>query len=204
MTRIARILAAVVFLVAGVSAYRLVLPDGAFACSCAAPEPDAPVFSGEEQAVFVGTARQPQPDGTYRFAVERWFAGGDAMEVSVSSEREPMPDGGVRINTCGLHFEVGDRLIMTTGFADGVYHPSLCSPHAVVASDEGGRLVAAAAAEFGPGFEPNGQPRPAVGDAAFAVDIAAVALGAIGIIVLLAVLVTVYAVSHRGAETEET
>ena len=203
MTRALRLAAAIVFLVATLSAHRLALPTSVFACSCAAPNPGAPAFTGEEQAVFIGTAGQPRPDGTYRFAVERWFVGGDAMEVNVSSEREPMPDGGVVINTCGLHFEVGDRLIMAAGFADGTYMPGLCSPHAVVASDEGGRLIAAAEAQFGGGFVPNGQPRPSAGDAAFGIDIAGVALGAIGIIVLLALLVVVYAISHRGSARDE-
>ena len=203
MTRLPRVAMAITFLVMSLSAHRVVFPGGAFACSCAAPDPGAPAFSGEEQAVFIGTAGQPQPDGTYLFAVQRWYVGGGAMQVKVTSEREPMPDGAVVINTCGLHFEVGDQLIMAAGFANGVYMPGLCSPHAVVASDEGGRLIAAAEAQFGGGFVPDGQPRPSVGDAAFGIDIAAVALGGVGIIVLLALLITVYAVAHRGSSRDD-
>lgn len=204
MSRLVRLCPVATLLVAALVARQIALPASVFACSCAGPELGAPPFTGEEQAVFIGSAGQPQPDGTYRFAVERWFVGGDALEVSVSSEREPMPDGGMAINTCGLHFEVGDRLIIAAGVAEGVYNPGLCSPHAVVASEEGARLIAAAEAEFGGGFVPNGQPRPAVGDVAFGIDLSTVALGAVGLIVLLALLVTVSAVSHRSSVKEDS
>ena len=203
--RLSRLAIVVGLLVGALAASQLALPTSTFACSCMAPDPAAPIFTGEEAAVFVGTAGQPLPNGAYEFAVERWFVGGNAPVVQVASERQPMPDGGMAINTCGLHFEVGDRLIMAAGLADGIYQPALCSPHAVVASDEGARLIEAATTTFGAGAPPGEQPpgeTTGVGDAAFAIDIAGIALAGIGLIVLLAVLVTVYAVTHRGSDRE--
>ena len=196
MSRLLRIVAAITFLVGVLSAQRLAFPGGAFACSCAAPGPAAPAFSGEEQAVFIGTAGQPQPDGTYRFSVERWFKGGNAAEVNVASEREPMPDGAVAINTCGLHFEVGDRLIMAAAQVNGVYHPGLCSPHAAMNTEEGARLLNAAVAAFGQGGPP-GQvpdPRDTMPDDP---DLAGLALGIVGILVLLVVVSVVVAARRR-------
>ncbi len=202
MSRLLRIAFAIAFLVASLSAHRLAFPGGTFACSCVAPEPGAPVFSGEEQAVFIGTAGQPQPDGTYVFAVQRWFVGGDAMEVKVTSEREPMPDGAMVINTCGLHFEVGDQLIMATGFADGVYRPDLCSPHAVMNSDEGARLLEAARAKFGDGAPPGARPS-GVTDGASGFDLATAALIGVGLIVLIALFVVGYAATRRGSGRDD-
>jgi hypothetical protein len=199
MTSRARVGAALLLALGSIWMARFAAPTLVVACSCAAPDPAAPVFSGEEQAVFIGTAGQPQPDGTYRFAVERWFVGGNASEVNVSSEREPMPDGAVAINTCGLHFEVGDRLIMAAGFADGVYHPGLCSPHAVMQSEEGARLLNAAVATFGqvgpPGQAPD--PRDTMPDDP---DLAGFALGIVGIVVLVVVVAVVVAARRRREE----
>ena len=202
-TRPARVGMAALLLVAALAGRQLAMPDGAYACSCAMPDPRAPALSGDEQAVFIGSAGQPQPDGTYSFAVQRWFVGGDAMEVKVASEREPLPDGAMAINTCGLHFEMGDQLIMAAGLANGVYQPGLCLPHAVMNSEEGDRLIAAAVAEFGGGFVPNGQPRPSVGDAAFGFDPALMALIGVALIVLATLFVVGYATTQRGAGTDQ-
>ena len=191
MTRLLRMLATVAVLVAAVSVHRLAFPGGTFACSCVAPDPGAPAFTGVEQAVFIGTAREPLADGTYRFAVERWFAGAATPpEIKVSSEREPMPDGAMAINTCGLHFEVGDRLIMATAFRDGVYHPDLCSPHATMNSDDGARLLNAAVSTFGQGLSPGQVPDPRdtmpddPGPAGFAIAV----VGILIMVILIAVI----------------
>jgi hypothetical protein len=180
------------------AAIQLSLPGSTMACSCVAPDPNAPVFSGEEQAVFVGTAGQPQADGTYRFAVERWFVGGNAAQVNVTSERIPGPDGAMGIDTCGLHFEVGDRLIMSASVDAGVYQPALCSPHAVVDSEEGQRLLNAAVAAFGQGAAPGPPVDTPLPDGP---DLAGLALGAVGILVLV-VLITVVASARRRREDE--
>jgi hypothetical protein len=200
--QLARLFVAATLLAAALAAWQLALPTSAFACSCAAGDPNAPVFTGEEHAVFIGTAGRPLPNGAYEFAVERWYRGGQAAQVQVASEREPMGDGGMAINSCGLHFEVGDRFILTAGTPiEGVYAPGLCLPHAVVATAEGARLIAAAEAAFGPGAPPGEVPPddapPAVGDAAFSFDLATAALVAVGVIVLLAVIVVGYATTHR-------
>ena len=207
LARIARIVLMALLLVSALAARQLALPTGAFACSCAGPEPGAPAFTGEEQAVFIGSAGQPQPDGTYRFSVQRWFVGGNALEVTVASEREPMPDGAVSINTCGLHFEMGDQLIMAAGLSNGVYQPGLCLPHAVLNSEEGDRLLAAAEATFGagapPGQVPPGEAPPGTSSAAFTFDLATVALVAVGLVVLLALIVVGYAMTRRGSAGDE-
>ena len=196
--RLVRLVTVVALLVSALSAHRLLLPDGAFACSCVAPDPGAPVFTGEEQAVFIGTARDPQADGTYTFAVERWFAGGTptSREIRVASDRQPMPGGGMAVSTCGLQFEIGDRLIMSAGFADGIYNPGLCSPHAVVNSDEGAQLVKAAQATFGQGTSPGQVPDPRdtmpddPGPGGFAI-------GMVGILILVVVIAVVVSMRRR-------
>ena len=133
MSRLARMVLAVGLLVATLAARQLALPTSVFACSCAATDPGAPAFTGEEQAVFIGTAGQPQPDGTYRFAVERWFVGGNAAEVNVSSERGDA-DGAMAINTCGCSRSC-DRLIMATRFAAALPARPVLAP-AVIAFEE--------------------------------------------------------------------
>ena len=149
--------------------------------------------------MFIGTAREPLADGTYHFVVERWFKGGTATtwEIKVASEREPMPDGGTAINTCGLHFEVGDRLIMAAGMADGVYTPGLCTPHAVMQSDEGTRLLNAAVSAFGQGTTPGQTPEAELPDDP---GPAGLALGMLGIIVLVVVIAVAGSVRRRRDE----
>jgi hypothetical protein len=201
--QVARLFLVATLLAGAMAAWQLAVPMSAFACSCAVEDPNAPVFTGEEHAVFIGTAGRPLPNGAYEFAVERWYKGGNAAQVQVASEREPLGDGGMAINTCGLHFEVGDRFILSSGApVGGVYGPGLCSPHAVVASDEGARLIAAAESVFGPGAPPGeappGNAPSGQTEAAFGFDLATVALVALAVIVLLALIVVGYATTRRG------
>lgn len=187
MTRIGRVLTAGVLLLGAMFAHRLALPGGTFACSCAAPPLGAPAFTGDEQAVFIGTAGRPQPDGTFRFAVERWFKGGDAREVDVASEKQVFADGSTAIDTCGLHFEVGDRVILAASILDGVYVPGTCSPHAAVATDDGQRLLNAAVASFGQGLSPGEQRDPEVVEDS-GLDLPTFAIFAVAAVALLVVL----------------
>ena len=198
MTRLGRIILAVVLLVGVIATSRLALPGAAVACSCAAPGPGAPAFSGEEEAVFIGTAGRPQPDGTFRFAVERWFKGGNAREVDVASEKQVFADGSTAINTCGLHFEVGDRMILAASVAGAAYVPGTCSPHAAVASDEGQRLLNAAVAAFGQGSPPGAPQEPPMPDDP---DLAGFAIGLVGIAVLV-ILISAAAAARRRREDE--
>jgi hypothetical protein len=201
--RLARALAAVVLLVAALSVHRLVLPGGAFACSCADPGA-GPIFSGQEEAVFTGIVGMPDARGPYAFKVESWFKGGSDEQVLVNSERQVFPDGSTAINTCGLHFEVGDYLLLTAVLVEGVLTPGLCAPHAVVDSPEGQRLIAAATAVFGEPRAPGAPPGTGPTDAVFSFDLASIALLVIGAIVVLAVVVVLVAVIRgRRPEVDE-
>lgn len=196
-----RVVLAAAVLAGAFAAGQLAIPDSAFACSCVAPQPGAPAFDGSEAAVFIGTAGQPQPDGTFRFTVERWFKGGDAREVDVASEKLVLADGTTMIDTCGLHFEVGDRLVLTASISDGTYTPGNCSPHAAVASEEGQRLLNAAVATFGPGRIP-GQPEdPQPGEMPDDPSLTGLAIGMVGILVLV-ILISAVAAAYRRREGE--
>jgi hypothetical protein len=193
-SRVARIALAVTFLVSAFALRQLALPGGALACSCAGE----PAITGQEQAVFIGTAGQPQADGTYRFAVERWFVGGNAAAIDVMSEKQVFPDGATAINTCGLHFEAGDRMLLAATFADGVYHPGTCSPHAAVASEKGQQLLSAAVSKFGQGSSPGAPVDTPMPDDP---DLTGFAIGMVGILVLV-IVIGVIAAARRRREDE--
>jgi hypothetical protein len=197
--RLARLFVAVALLVAALTAHSLALPGGTFACSCAGE----PTLTGDEDAVFIGTAGGPQPDGTHAFTIERWFKGGGAATVRVASERIVFADGSTTVDTCGLHFEVGDRLILAASIGEGVLRPGTCAPHATIASPEGRDLVADATRIFGEGKSPGGEVDPEGGvEPAAGADLATVAFIAVGLAVLIAVGVTIIAVLRRGEPPE--
>lgn len=155
MNRLLRVISATVLLVGALSASQLSLPDLTVACSCMEPQPGAPVFTGEEGAVVVGTVGPGDGRGTYAFAVERWFHGGTAASIRLQSQMETLADGQTMIDTCGLAFEVGERLILAAGWMDAItLRPGSCAPHALMASPEGEVLVAAAIRAFGEGTAP--------------------------------------------------
>jgi hypothetical protein len=199
LSSLARIALAVSLLSSALATHHLAFPGGTLACSCVAPDPGAPVFTGEELAVFVGTAGMPQPDGTHAFVVERWFKGGPAPVVRVASERVVFADGSTAIDTCGLHFEVGDRLLLTASVdQQGRYGPGLCMPHAVVESPEGQRLLAAAEATFGEGNVPGAPSAP--DDMPDDPDLTGFAIGMVGILVLIVVIAMLAAARRRREE----
>ena len=159
MNRLLRVAMATTLLVGALGATQLSLPGLTFACSCIAPQPGAPVFSGEEDAVLMGTVGPGDGRGTYAFAVERWFHGGTAASVRLQSQEITFADGQTMIDTCGLRFEVGQRLILAAGGAEAtILTPNVCAPHALVATPEGQQLVADAVRAFGEGVAPRGQP----------------------------------------------
>jgi hypothetical protein len=159
MNRLLRVALATALFVGALSLTQLSLPDLTVACSCAAPQPGAPVFTGEEGAVLIGTVGPGDGRGTYAFVVERWFHGGDAASVRLQSATETLPDGSTAVNSCGLTFEVGERLILAAGWMDArTLRPSACSPHAVVGSPDGQPLVAEAVRAFGEGVAPGPPP----------------------------------------------
>ena len=192
MRRLFRLVLTAAFLAGALAVRSIAAPGTAFACSCLAPDPAAPAFSGEEQVVFVGKAGLPQPDGTQEFAVEQWFKGGAGAVVRVESEREVLPDGSTTINTCGLHFEVADRLIMAASLDGNVLVPGLCSPHAVVDSPEGQRLIAAAVQTFGEGRPPGAGFEDSADESP--IDLASIALGGVAVLLIVGLLVVGLAV----------
>jgi hypothetical protein len=159
MKRLLRVAVATTLLVGAMSATHLSVPGRAVACSCIGPQPGAPVFTGDEDAVLIGTVGPGDGRGAYAFAVERWFKGGNAASVRVQSSMETLPDGSTAENTCGLRFEVGERLIMAAGWMNATtLLPNACAPHAAVATPEGQRLVAGASQAFGEGTVPDPPP----------------------------------------------
>lgn len=159
MRRLLRVAMATILIVGAMSSAHLALPGRTFACSCIAPEPGAPTFTGDEGAVLVGTVGAGDGRGTYAFAVERWFHGGNAAEVRLQSSTETLVDGTSMENTCGLRFEVGERLILAAGWMDATtLRPDACSPHASIASPEGQELEADAVRAFGEGIRPGAPP----------------------------------------------
>jgi hypothetical protein len=197
-----RVALAILLALGSVWAAQLSAPALVRACTCAAPDPAAPVFTGQEQAVFIGTAGMPRDDGTYEFTIERWFVGGNVARANVMSERVVFQDGSTTINTCGLHFEVGDRLIMSATMDGTTLVPGLCSPHAVVNSEEGQRLLNAAVATFGQGSSPGqpgepGQPEPGVDPV---LDLPTFALLVLAVVLVVGLIVVVNARRERQDE----
>ena len=159
MNRLLRVALATILLVGALSASHLSLPALTFACSCIAPQPGAPSFTGEEDAVLMGTVGPGDGRGMYAFAVERWFHGGNAASVRLQSQEITFADGQTMIDTCGLRFEVGQRLILAAGRTDGTtLTPNSCAPYSLVATPEGQRLVADAVRAFGEGVAPGVPP----------------------------------------------
>jgi hypothetical protein len=114
----------------------------------------------------------------------------------VLSERLVFADGSSAIDTCGLHFEVGDRLLLTASVDQhGRLGPGLCLPHAVVESPEGQRLLAAAQATFGEGNVPGAPSAP--DEKPNGLDLAGFAIGMVGILVLAVVIVLLAAARRR-------
>ncbi len=188
------VLVAVLF-AGALAAVQLAIPDSAVGCSCAGPGQGAAAFSGGEEAVLVGRIRNPQADGTYELEVERWFRGGTDAFLLVRSEKEVGPDGASAINTCGLHFEVGDHLILSGALAGGTLTPGTCLPHGAVASEEGGRLLAAARAAFGEGRLPGEVERPGEGDEDS--GLAPLAIAAVGIPLLVVFIALIASARQR-------
>lgn len=197
MNRLLRVASATVLLVGVMSAGNLSLPGTTVACSCIEPEPGAPVFTGEEDAVLMGTVGQTDGRGIYGFAVERWFHGGNEAGVRLQSAKETFPDGQSVINTCGLTFETGERLILAAGRTDATtLTPNSCSPHALVASEEGQRLVAEAVRAFGEGTAPGTPPDIQPGTDA-PPDLGLVAIALVTFVVGLTVVAAGLAFSRR-------
>lgn len=175
----------------------LAAPTSVIACSCAPREPGAPIFSGEETAVLVGTVGQQQGPGRFEFKVERWFKGGEAAVMTVSDGTFVFDDGTTGVNTCGVSLQPGQHVIMSSGLDQGVLQPNNCTPFAAVESQEGQQLVAAAVATFGQGAPPGGVPDPSEQPEP-GLDLALIALAAVGLIVALSLGAIVLAVARRG------
>ena len=150
--------------VATVSIAGLAFPKAAFACSCAG-EPKLSDAAEGDVAVFVGRVASVRADGSYDFAVERWFRGGSAAVVPVMSARQVFPDGMTALNTCGLDLQTGQHLLLAAGRDEaGVYYPNICSYHAEFNGEFGGQLAIEANQLFGPGFVPGtAPPEPGAG-----------------------------------------
>lgn len=197
MNRMLRVAAATVVLVGAASASQLSLPGLTVACSCIAPQPGAPAFTGDEDAVLMGTVGQADGRGAYAFAVERWFHGGNAASVRLQSAMQTFPDGQTAINSCGLTFEVGERLILAAGRTDPTtLLPGSCAPHALVASPEGQQLVADAVRAFGEGTAP-GVPPDIDPGADAGPDLGLVAIALVTFIVGLTAAAAVLAFARR-------
>lgn len=183
-----RLVLAALTLNAALLAGALTAPLVAVGCSCVAPQPGAPIFSGDEGAVLVGTVGADDGRGVFAFHVERWFRGGTDAVVRMESANQSM---------CGVDLKPGQHLILTAFLADGRLSPSICSPHAGVESGEGQAMLTAALGTFGPGIVP-GEPPPGVADDALGIDLALVAIvTVVGLLALVVVGVVVSAIGRR-------
>lgn len=195
MSSLPRVILATVFLVGALGASQLSLPGRAVACSCLPSDGGGP-FSGEEDAVLMGTVGAPDGRGVFAFTVERWFRGGDEAVVAVQSNEQTLADGSTVINTCGLSIETGQRLILAATRSGATLSPSSCFPHAVVATPEGQQLVAAAVRTFGegttPGPQPGTDPRPEAGP-----DLGLVAIALVTFVVGLTAVAALLAFARR-------
>jgi hypothetical protein len=199
MIRLVRLMAAVGVLTTTPTAHALSFPSGAVACLCAV-DPGDPIFTGQEDAVFIGTAQELRGDGNLRFIVERWFVGGDPVtwEIPVYSGSTPM-DGGFATSSCSVEIQPGNRMLLATRVADGVYLPGACAPHVLMNADNAGMLLNAAVARFGQGIAPGQEPDPrdTLPDDP---TLAGLAAGAVGILVLVVVIAVVASARQRREE----
>jgi hypothetical protein len=198
-----RVLLAALLALGSIWLAQMVAPQLVRACSCVPTEPDAPILSGEESAVFVGTAGAEDARGRVAFTVERWYQGGSEPVVLVQSAREVFADGTSVINTCGLTFEPGVTMIMVAGWSEGVLIPGSCAPHARIDSAEGQRLMVAAVDAFGEGIAPGEPPPDVVTEDNGSIDVATIAFLLVGAVVALGVLALIVAVA-RGARANES
>lgn len=187
MSRLARLGLATVVLVGALAAGRLSLPAATFGCSCMAREPGAPLFSGREQAVLVGTVGAGDGSGIFPFAVERWFRGGNAATIPLASGTLRLPDGSFVSNSCGVDLQPGWHVIIVATLSEGVWSPGACQPFAAVDTAEGQRAIQAAIVTFGTGAPPNQTP----GDPPESTDGPAIDLALLAILGVLAVVVAV-------------
>lgn len=194
MSRLLRVAVAVVLLVGALSLRSVALPSLTFACSCIG----APAFTGEEDAVLVGTVGPRDARGVFAFAVERWFRGGSDPVVGMLGAEQPMPDGTVAFNTCGVDLHVGQHLILAAFRSDLTLTPSSCSPHTTVESPEGQALLAAAVGAFGNGVIPVAEPDPGRAHGGPTVDLALIAiLGVLAAVVIVLFVVLLFIFRRR-------
>jgi hypothetical protein len=194
--RLPRLVLAAFTLNAALLAGALAAPSLVVGCSCAAPMPGAPIFSGDEPAVLVGHVGADDGRGVFAFTVERWFKGGDAAVVQFQSSTITFEDGRSVIDTCGLGVKPGQHLILAGGFSNGKLSAVICRPHASVNSGEGQAMLVAAINTFGEGIVP-GEPPPEVLDDVPAIDLALVAtLAVVGLLAIVAVGVVFSAIGR--------
>jgi len=184
--RLPRLVLAALTLNAALLAGALAAPSFVLGCSCAAPEPGAPIFSGDEEVVLVGRVGADDGRGVFAFAVERWFRGGSDAVVGLLSGTITFADGTSLTDTCGIQIKPGEHLILSAWVNEGKLAGSACSPHANVDSRDGQAMLAAAVDTFGAGVVP-GEPPPEVADETPAVDLALVAI--VAVVGLLAMVV---------------
>lgn len=176
-----RTLAAAILCVVAVAAGRAAAPPSAFACTCMSIDQANP-FTGEEGAVLVGRVGADDGTGVFAFTVERWFKGGAEPVVGLASGTRRHADGTWSMNTCGLALTPGQALILGAHREGAILSASSCSPHGDPSSGLGQALLAAARRTFGDGVAPGGTTAPPDNQG---IDIAAIALGTVGGVLLL-------------------
>jgi hypothetical protein len=181
--------------ITGLWAAQLALPNIVHACSCMPPGPDAiGTFADDPNVVvFVGTigAVRPGADNMGRtqgtLTIERVFTG------TVPQAQVAVVGGGGA--DCTIHIEPGQRMITAAHIEGGTITPGLCMPYGDPVTPEGQRLIAEAERAYGPGIVP-GAPGP--GDDGSSIDLAALAIGLVGGLVILISVAAGLAVLRRG------
>jgi hypothetical protein len=150
-----RALLMVPILAAAVTGAGLARPAVTLACSCMMP-PALEVLAKDnpEIVIVAGRVGLGLPDGSFEFAVERWFHGPQPRgSLAVVSDTMPGPGGQVTSNSCGVHVETGNAMFFAASFDEqGRLQPSLCWPFGSLDDPDGRALFTEAEAAFGPGL----------------------------------------------------
>jgi hypothetical protein len=155
-----RLLVAVALAVATYGAGTLT-PTSVVACSCLGNlSMEEHVKMAPEAALVVGQVMRDRGDGSFDFAVARWYGGQDRRAVVVLQSAKQGAGENVSYNTCGMDFRLGQHLLFLGGpLPNGRYEPGICGLSADPSTPVGADYERLAATLIGPPIDP--QPEPA-------------------------------------------
>jgi hypothetical protein len=182
----------------------LLAPPSVVACSCAMMDAREQLEGRGDAALVVGQVMRDRGDGSFDFAVARWYGGQDRRAVVVLQSAMQGVGGNVAFNSCGMTFTMGQRLLfLGAPLADGRYAPGICGLSADPASTTGADYERLAAQLIGSPVDPRPQPTGPAPDAipGTGLDLGWVAGGMGAAVALLFAGVIVLARRRRGDPT---